>query len=138
MLEMLEFLAIHASSKAAVATHGNAQALLATKNISSVKRTGCGSESQSSGEAGKLLGNVHRVSPRLFSERSPFGQNVEGLSYFRDESCDLKIEFNTHSEMLRCSESVKPTSFAVKRLAVQILSPVQAPPTAWFCSPLTS
>jgi hypothetical protein len=65
MHEKLEFLAIHASSKAAVTTHGNAQALPTTKNLSSVKRTGCGSESQSSGEAGKSLGNVDRGSPRF-------------------------------------------------------------------------
>jgi hypothetical protein len=68
MLENLEFLAILASRKAAVATHCNAQALPTTKNISSVKRTGCGRESQSSGETDKSLGNVHRVSPRIQAE----------------------------------------------------------------------
>jgi hypothetical protein len=71
MREKLEFLAIHESSKAAVATHGNAQALPTAKNVSSVKRTGCGSESQSSGEAGKSLGNVDRGSPRLSENPSP-------------------------------------------------------------------
>jgi hypothetical protein len=31
--------------------------------------------------------------PRLFSEKKPFGKNVEGLSHFRDGRCSFKIVF---------------------------------------------
>jgi hypothetical protein len=63
------------------------------------------------------------VAPTVFRTK-PFGKFVEELSHWKDGICDSKIEFNTHSEMVRCSESIDATSIAVKRLAVQILSPV--------------
>jgi hypothetical protein len=85
MLEKLDFLAILASRKAAAATHCNAQASPTTKNVSSVKRTGCGSESQSSGEAGKSLGNVDRGSPRLFFEKSPSASTSKGFLIVRTQ-----------------------------------------------------
>jgi hypothetical protein len=31
-----------------------------------------------------------------FSEKKPFGQKVEGLSYFRDESCAVERAVQTH------------------------------------------
>ena len=36
--------------------------------------------------------NSRPVSPNSFSEK-PFGENVEGLSHFRDESCGFMIVF---------------------------------------------
>ena len=36
------------------------------------------------------------LSPRLFFRKKPFGKNVEGLSYFRDESYAVELAVQTH------------------------------------------
>src|SRR6516164_2157368 len=39
---------------------------------------------------------VRIQSPRLLFRKKPFGKNVEGLSYFRDESYPVELAVQTH------------------------------------------
>jgi hypothetical protein len=71
------------------------------------------------------MNSSNPVAPTIFRKK-PFGENVEGLSYFGDGSCIAKTVFKWRGVRGLRSGHADPTSCGTVRWAVQIPSPVRA------------